>query len=520
MHSRLSAVPLGVAAESAGRASARLGRDRQLTRLIGVSLFAYYLLILGGHHYSIDGIVMFQTAKRLFFHHSLVLDPPVHWGTAVIRASGWSLGLTLAYLPLLTLASPLFYWVPSLQEIPYNPSLPYNPALYSNLPYLLCSWLNPLITAVTGCLVFRLARLLGLTARWAAAAALAYGVASPAAAYARFDFAQPLAGLVLTAAVWRLLTTSPAFPLRPLFLTGAILGFAFLTRPEFAVLIAWILAWMIFRCRGMSRRTVLERAAVLTGPVGIAVGIYFATNWFKFGGAFDTVHKPLVQLFPGSPPGTLQGVIGLLASPEYGLLFFCPLAWLAVPGLVRLIRERNPAGTLFAGLSVGALVLYGSYGGGWWGGWNWGPRFLVPVVPLLILASAFWAFRACGGVRRGGRTLFLTLGALGVVVTWTAILVDPVLYIAWIQHPVGFAASLGQLGATHFRLVASPLVTGWAFLSVAPLDLPLVKLWRAGRVAAFLVWLVATLGVVAGLAWAGYRIRVLLRESRAGNVGE
>ena len=378
MHSRLSGVPLVVAADSAGRASARLGRDRQLTLLIGVTLFAYYLLVLGGHHYSIDGIVMFQAAKRLFFHHSLVLDSPVLWDTAVIRASGWSLGLTLAYLPLLARASPLFYWVPSLQEIPYNPSLPYNPALYSNLPYLLCSWLNPLITAVTGCLVFRLARLLGMTPRWAAAAALAYGVASPAAAYARFDFAQPLAGLVLTAAVWRLLTTSPAFPLRPLFLTGAILGFAFLTRPEFAVLIAWILAWMLFHCRGMSRRSVLERAAVLAGPVGIAVGIYVATNWFKFGGAFDMVHKPLAYLFPGSPRGTFQGVIGLLASP---------------------------------------------------------------------------------------------------------------------------------------------LVSGWAFLWVAPLDLPLVKLWRAGRVAAFLVWLVATLGVAAGLAWAGYRIRVLLGESRAGNVG-
>jgi hypothetical protein len=134
--------------------------------------------------------VIFQTAKRLFFHHSLVLDPPVLWGTRVIPASGWSRSLTLAYLPLLMLASPLFYWVPSLQEIPYDPSLRYNPALYSNLPYLLCSWLNSLITAVTGCLVFRLALLLGLTARVATAAALAYGVASPAAAYARFDFAQ------------------------------------------------------------------------------------------------------------------------------------------------------------------------------------------------------------------------------------------------------------------------------------------------------------------------------------------
>jgi hypothetical protein len=40
MHSRLSGVPLVMGAESAGRASARPGRDRQLTRLIDVTVFA------------------------------------------------------------------------------------------------------------------------------------------------------------------------------------------------------------------------------------------------------------------------------------------------------------------------------------------------------------------------------------------------------------------------------------------------------------------------------------------------
>ena len=47
MRSRLSGVPVVVTADSAGRASARLDRDRQLARLIGVALFAYFLLILG-----------------------------------------------------------------------------------------------------------------------------------------------------------------------------------------------------------------------------------------------------------------------------------------------------------------------------------------------------------------------------------------------------------------------------------------------------------------------------------------
>ncbi len=482
--------------------------DRQLSRLIGVALFTYYLLILGGHHYSIDGIVMFQAAKRLFFHQSLVLDPPVVWGTTVLPSGGWSLGMTLAYLPLLALWSPLFYVMPSLQETPFNPALPYNPALYSNLPYLLCSWLNPSITAATGCLVFRVARRLGLTPGWAVAAALAYGIASPAAAYARFDFAQPLAGLLLTAVTWRLLTTSLTFPLRPLLSTGAILGFAFLTRQEFGVLIAWIVAWVVIRSRALGLGEVIARAAVLTAPVGVAVGMYFAANWLKFGAASTTGYLPLAHLFPGSPASTLRGMIGLLASPELGLLFFCPLAWLALPGLGRLIRERNPAGALFTGISGGALLLYGSYSV-WWAGSSWGPRFLVPVVPLLIVASAFWAFRLSAGGRRGGRMLFLVLSTLGIVVTWTAILMDPVRYLVWIENTVGFQG--GQSSGAHFRVAASPLMTGWSFLRITPLDLPLVNLWRAGRSVAFVFWLVAMLGVAACLAWTGCRMRVLLR---------
>jgi hypothetical protein len=503
-----------VVAVAAGHEPVQSLRDRQLSRLIGVALFAYYLLILGGHHYSIDGIVMFEAAKRLFFHRSLVLDPPVVWGATVVTSGGWSLGMTLAYLPLLALWSPLFYAVPSLQETPFNPALPYNPALYSNLPYLLCSWLNPLITAATGSLVFRLARRLDLTPGWAMAAALAYGIASPAAAYARFDFAQPLAGLLLTAATWRLLAMSPTFPLRPLLSTGAILGFAFLTRPEFGVLIAWIVVWVVICARPLDLRAVLARVAVLTGPVAVGVGVYFAANWLKFGAASTTGYPPLARLFPGSPASTLRGMVGLLVSPEVGLLFFCPLAWLALPGLGRLSRERKPAGVLVTGISGIALLLYGSYRM-WWAGASWGPRFLVPVVPLLVVASAYWAFRVTTGGRRGGRMLFLALGALGVVVTSTAILMDPLQYLVWIENTVGLQGR--QSHASHFRLATSPLVSGASFLRIAPLDLPLVHLWRAGRSGAFLFWLVAMLGVAAGLAWTGHRVRELLRGSTAGN---
>src|SRR5258706_1229439 len=62
--------------DSGGRLDAT---DRRVMRWLGGFLFAYYLLTLGGHQYSIDGIVAFQTAKSLLFRHAMLLDPPVHW---------------------------------------------------------------------------------------------------------------------------------------------------------------------------------------------------------------------------------------------------------------------------------------------------------------------------------------------------------------------------------------------------------------------------------------------------------
>jgi hypothetical protein len=475
--------------------------DRRLERLVGVALFAYYLLTLGGHQYSIDGIVMFQSAKRLFFHQSFVLDPPVVWGRAVFASGGWSAGMALAYLPVLAVMSPVFLMVPEYRETPFLPGVPYNPALYWSVPYLLCSWLNPLIVAVTGALVFRLARQLTVTPGWALAAALAFGVCSPAGPYARFDFAQPLAGLLLTAAVCRLLATDALTSLWPLPAAGAILGGAVFTRPEFGVLVAWIVLWDLVRARATGLRALLARLVLLAGPVALSVGLYFLANWFRFGSAARTGYGSPTRMFFRTSAGTLNGIAGMLVSPEVGLLLLCPLAWLTLPGLVRLVRERNPAGVLLGGIVGIAIVMYGSFIV-WWAGDSWGPRFLVPVVPFVVVAAAFWTFRLSAAHRRCAWVVFLGLAALGFVVTLSAILVDPlqrIVHIPQVDAPRYDAAR-------HFRIVASPVVSIWKILGRVPLDLLGIHLLRGGHVMFAALWAVAALGLSACIAWAGYRM--------------
>ncbi len=494
-------------AQAAGR---RHGSDRRLAALVALVLFAYYLLILGGHQYSIDGILIFQSAKRLLFHGSFVLDPPVRWGNDV-TISRFSVGMTLAYLPGLALSWPLLAWYPGLKEVPYDPSVAYNPRLYANLPYALCSWLNPLLTALTGYIVFRLARLLGLSRGWAVAVALAYGVASPAAAYARYDFAQPLAGLALALAVLWLLESGAALSPRLLLRAGAGLGVAVLTRPELILLVPWIVGWLAAWARARGVRAVLARAVALLGPVAAGSLLYLASNWIKFGSAVRTGYG--AGIAPVSPERALEGLAGLLASPEHGLLIFFPLAWLSIPGVSRLIREDRRAASLIAGL-LGISVLMYSFFETWWAGWSWGPRFLVPVLPLAALASAAWTAGPARG-RSSRLALFSTLAVLGFVASLTGILTDFVVFTSWVERTSAAA------GPPHFRPAASPLVSGWRFLSMAPLDLLWVRMWRTGQpgfvlAAAGIVTLL--LGTIAGAAMRCRRL-LLADAARPGRAG-
>jgi hypothetical protein len=473
--------------------------DQRLGTLVGVALFAYYLLTLGGHHYSVDGIVMFQSAKQLFFRQSFVLDPPVQWGAHVISVNVFSVGLMLAYLPALALASPLFFWMPALQVTPSD-----NQELYRNLAYLLCAWVNPLVTALTGALVFATARRLGLTAGWAVTAALAYGVASPAAAYARYDFSQPLAGLALTATVWALIDANGGRRFRSLLAATGGLSAMIVTRPELIVLIAWIGVWLLVGERSRGLRTVSTAVCAVAVAVIAGAALYFWLNHLMFGTWSRTGYPALTRLFRMSWPTVSEGVLGLLVSPGRGVLVFFPLASLAVPGLVRLIRERHSAGWLWSGLIVVALAFYAPYRG-WWGGLNWGPRFLLPLLPVLSLAAAFWAFR---GRQAGGQSrtmLFAGLAALGFVVAWNGMLFDFVLYYIWVQRTMG----LGNTAATQFQWTASPLVSGWGFLPTTSVDLLWLRMGAFGGAPGAGVLIASAL--LGALAWTGRRIRADLR---------
>jgi len=92
----------------------------------------------------------------------------------------------------------------------------------------------------------------------------------------------------------------------------------------------------------------------------------------------------------GLSANIIPGAIGLLVSPNRGLFVFSPLLLLviALPWCWRALPP--PIRSILKSLTPGAFLYYVMISGlRNWGAAGWGPRYLLPFLPLIFLASAF-----------------------------------------------------------------------------------------------------------------------------------
>ena len=135
---------------------------------------------------------------------------------------------------------------------------------------------------------------------------------------------------------------------------------------------------------------------------GLAFGaaVDLVVNQVRFGSAFQSGYgderwQPMVT-----------GILGLSVSPGRGILWCMPLALLVPLGVVCLVRRGR---SLEAGwLASTALLLFATaaFWSGWWGGQAWGPRLLVPALPLIAVLAA-------SAVTTRGSQVFAALCVLG-----------------------------------------------------------------------------------------------------------
>jgi hypothetical protein len=154
-------------------------------------------------------------------------------------------------------------------------------------------------------------------------------------------------------------------------------------------------------------------------------------------------------------------VVGQLVSPGRGLLFYVPWVVLVAGGFPVLRRRRPVVAWVCLAACLTQLLFY-ALRTTWWGNWCWGPRYLVPVLPLLAVLAA----PAIEAPR--WRPWAWVLAGLGVVSAWTGLVVYNGLY-----QDIVFGLPDG-LTKLLWQPYWSPLVGHWRHLGEG-VDLLLVR---------------------------------------------
>jgi hypothetical protein len=331
-----------------------------------------------------------------------------------------------------------------------------------------------LATAMAGSLLTILAMRLGCGPRRAALVGLAYGLATPAYAYATLAYGHQATALLLLAAWW--LVMLPPEKLKPgacallagLAASGAV-SVELQVAPAAAVIGLALLARVIRR--DWPARCLIWFALGAAGPLLIVAGY----NILAFGSPLDLgyFHEDLEQfgqVHSESNPLGLRGLawsrLGPLLWGRYrGLSFYAPIVLLAVPGWI-VLGWRRRWGVLLTTLGVAASILAVNLSyPEWTGGWSTGPRLLVPSLPFAMIAVAallatgnrFVVLAAIGLTLAGAGLMLLFLGVGARVPQEVA---DPLVQVVWPSWR-GSPLPPWAEGRRFTRTAAEVLAPGW-----------------------------------------------------------
>jgi hypothetical protein len=311
------------------------------------------------------------------------------------------------------------------------------------------SLFNAIVIALTGWLLTLFAIRFGFSQHLSVGLGLTYALGTMAVAYTHTNFSEPLLALLFTLAAYALYSARVESDrsLRWLAIGGAALGLAFYTRERSAIMLPAFFLYVFWTQRWRWKSWLIFLIPI--GLAGVAIG---AWNWLRFG-------SPLITSYGAWQPETgfstpiLLGLFGLVLSPGKGLLIYNPIGWLGLIGLIGMIRRR-PAEALLFGLTLIVPIGFFATYDLWTGGWNWGPRYLLPLLPFLLLTAGEWLHVSSTRLRRG---LLIGLCVIGFAINVPTLLVDHSRYLV----EAGERDQTAFLRSSIIDVGASPLTQQW-----------------------------------------------------------
>lgn len=360
--------------------------NRFLAAAIFVFFFSLYAYCMQGVRLGADELGMYLVTESLVADGDVYIDPA--WGARVAldeceeegrSCARFGIGQSLAQLPLY-LFGKIF--------IKENSS----PDVFGtgrNL-YLVTSLTGPLLGAAACVLLFLFCLRLGWRARAAVYLTALFGLGTLAWPYAGLLFSESLQMFALIACAYFILTYSQCGGVARAAAAGFFLGLAVAAKFMIILVLPVALgyAYLLLRGSEVKKRDVFYNNFAL---FIVWIAVIFWYNLARFRNPFAFGYYLLNDrdaLFRFGVP-LWSGLHGLLLSSGKGLFWYVPCAAAACAAFGAFARRRPAEAFLCAGAAV-ALVLGYARWNQWHGDYAWGPRFLVPLMPFIVLPLGAW----------------------------------------------------------------------------------------------------------------------------------
>jgi len=464
---------------------------------LGLLLFAIYLLSFSGRFHVMDELAVFAVGHNLAAHGQADINqliwtnhwtphPPGVWGTDGTLYTKKAPGISLLVAGLVLLSQ---LWATSS-------------AVYGGL------LVGALTTAATASILVLWLEDVGFSRATALVTGLGYGLCTFAWVYARMLWGLPvvgLLGLVMVWSIWRANTQKDEWWVW-LLLAGSSAAISVAFRYESLYLAGCAGVYLLVIYMRRPAQAVRHLAIFLAPLVPVAVAL-IAYNQARFSALSDTGYTSEMAFH-----FSWFSLYGLSFSPGQGLFTSSPFLLLGLLGVAPLRRRLPSAYFWLIGGSALAVWFFYSTWFAWGGVWNWGPRFLLTVLPLLMIfvAAALEEYRS----RVWLWPLALLLGLLGLATNGAGMVTDFNEFFARIDSNRDFVLSwrhFPPLGNWRIFQAGQAIDLVWAEGSLGAIRWH----WRAA-LPAVLILLLAGAGLVDALRrpaskrWLGLIVGVAL----------
>lgn len=353
-----------------------MAKDRYIAALLFLFALSVFLLSYSGLLHSDDEMSMVAVTESLVKRGNFAIDQ-IAWnqdqsggigryGTDghLYSKYGWAQSLMASPLYILAMLVPLFGLVQTTMLF------------------------NAIITALTAAFLFLLTRQLGFGKGTGVLMVLLFSFTTLAWVYAKYFFSEPLTALLFVVAFYVMRAGREEITHRQALIAGILLGLSVATKSASALFLIFyyllpVSTWLRqSRSENIPISRLLTRLVMLSIPIAVfalSVGMY---NFARFGSPLDAGYNA-DETFNGD---IIIGVYGLLFTPGKSLFLYSPILLVFFLGYPAFFRRYRTQALFILAIIVTTILLYAKWHA-WHGGWGWGPRFLVPVIPFLLIGA-------------------------------------------------------------------------------------------------------------------------------------